>query len=381
MVQPLQHQWQKRWLLQDDGSQVTLVLRIRGVPRQEIRDWFTYPLTPHGLPDPTRAIRFRQIDNGPIIQTTKVPLPGQTDRRSIQHQEVSPATVEALGEPSITKLRFTLENGRFVLDVYRNKSLNGIAVLEQHIKDDETPLPPPEWTKVFRPLDVTDSLTSSHLALIQAPDDPLASQARLTGQLGIGVPTIVLTGAPCCGKTTIIEHVARQMPSIRIVPEAATIAIVNLRCPPPTNVQDSTDVFRFQRFVRDIQLLFEGIARQTSYSEKQKAVLVDRGIVDSHAYLARDPDALYERIFDTTPAADYRRYNAVLHLAPIPRAYYEEKRKNNSARQETYDQVVELDRRMAQAWGKHRRYMRIGEGQTWEEKLRTALEAIERYSR
>ncbi len=379
----LDQQRQQRWLLRVDGSQVGILMRDRGGPThrasQHIRDWFHYPHTPQGLMDPARAVRFRQIDRGPVTVTIKRAL-DEGERRSVYTVSVDPSITQALGHPSLEKKRYTLEDERFTLDIYQNPSLRGIAILEQRLQSSDTPAPLPEWTRLFAPLNVTHALTASHLALIHEPGDILTSQARIMERLGLSVPTIVLTGAPCSGKTTIIDHVAAHLPRFRVVPEAATIAIVHLRCHPPAHGDDAVGSMRFQRTIRDIQLLFEGIARQTATHEREQAVLLDRGVADGHAYLSGDPNIAYQLYFHTTLNEDHKRYKAVIHLAPPPREAFEANRRNNPARRESYEEVLALDGRIAQAWSGHRHYLRVGEGQSWDDKFTTALKAIESFA-
>ncbi|MBI5897255.1 MAG: ATP-binding protein, partial [Desulfobacterales bacterium] len=86
----------------------------------------------------------------------------------------------------------------------------------------------------------------------------------------------VITGAPCSGKTALIENLARR--GHPVVPETAR-AYINLRLAQGLALsQIKADPLRFER-----SILLEKVALETALP-KDRLVFMDRAIPDSVAY-------------------------------------------------------------------------------------------------
>ena len=98
--------------------------------------------------------------------------------------------------------------------------------------------------------------------------------------------TIVLTGGPCAGKTTIMSHLIQSLEDrgyrVFVIPETPTELILNGIFPCEDILSDE-----FQKFVLDKQLMKENLyCKLDDYFNGKKAVILcDRGILDALAYI------------------------------------------------------------------------------------------------
>jgi predicted ATPase len=126
---------------------------------------------------------------------------------------------------------------------------------------------------------------------------------------------IAITGAPCCGKTTLINHL--QARSYQVVPEAARMVIEE------EQKRDSgcvpwMDLYGFQ----------ESVARrilELEHSFNDSLLLCDRGVVDGHGYAVNGKVPTPDLIKDF----GVNRYSAVFFLDPIPVYQKDDSRKEN----------------------------------------------------
>lgn len=169
------------------------------------------------------------------------------------------------------------------------------------------------------------------------------------------MPTIVITGGPCAGKTSALaalqERFARDGVPAVFVPEAATDLILSGIAP-----WTCDSMLTFQTQVMALQVKREIKALQEAEALGPDALIVcDRGICDSHAYLTDDDyhQALQDNGLSESLAL--ARYDAVFHLQSIaianPAAYTNA---NNEARFENAEEAVAADARTQAAWKGHR---------------------------
>lgn len=117
---------------------------------------------------------------------------------------------------------------------------------------------------------------------------------------------IVLTGAPCSGKTTLLEELARR--GFAVVPETARALIESELGKGRTLKQIRRDPLAFQR-----RVLRRGLRTATGLRPEQPLFL-DRGLLDCAAYLrfhGLDPG-------EAMDAAKHFQYAAVLLLERLP---------------------------------------------------------------
>ncbi len=374
---------QRRWLLRNPRD-LTFFLKSHGgffdsgMPPVHIEDRLFLPPAQDGSSNAHYPLRIRKEGSTPPTLTFKQPGASAEERHTltmpISHEFY---TAVALLPPVVKRRHFSAD-GAFVLDIYpSNDDHPQLTILEQRaIADGWGVLP--GWTRAFDPLEVTGYMHGVHIALIRqrmvAP--PAAGSPAENNRSAI--PVIVLTGAPCSGKTSILRRLQEDK-RVHLVPEAATMAITDLLCKPPTSLNDHAGHQRFQLQIRSLQTLLEQLAQQNAREHGARVIVVDRGVVDGYAYLPDiDRDGAYVRFFARPRAADFPRYQAVIQLALPPEDVYNRRKRDNPARREDYASATDLDQLMTHAWKDHPGYHLIPNGAGWEDKLAATMSLLER---
>jgi len=194
---------------------------------------------------------------------------------------------------------------------------------------------------------------------------------------------IVLTGGPCGGKSSSLNHFTKKLVEMGFdvftVPEVPTV-MMNGGCKYPGNT-DNFKLMEFESSLMRLQIQAERTFLQVASSTRRPSVIVmDRGINDIAAYM--EP-ALWQELLEREGLSqDYidSRYDLVLHL--VTAADGAEKHYtlgNNAARSETPEQARILDGMVenayssAKAAGKH---VRVDNSTGFEEKLDRATRAV-----
>jgi hypothetical protein len=169
--------------------------------------------------------------------------------------------------------------------------------------------------------------------------------------------SIVLTGGPGGGKTTLIEELAHDPARRRhfvALPEAILLM---------GSVGISPREKLFQREMLHLQMALEdGLARALGPHDP-RMILCERGSLDPLAYwLERGwPAEEFFAFTATTWEEHYRRYTAVVHMVTAAdgalEAYW---RRPDAHRPEEPEEAVRIDRLLEQVWSGHPRYLRIG---------------------
>jgi CYTH domain-containing protein/predicted ATPase len=284
-----------------------------------------------------------------------------------------------LGRFLLGKATHTIEKTRYRRDGWEVDFLEGplhdiiIAEIEKPTlaELDRVTLPP--W---FKGVEVTGYLTNRVLAGFATDLRGETTHGPVHDLLVPDVPRIVLTGAPCSGKSSVLAALRKEFGDVlHCVPETATIVIDQVGCKPP--VGNRFGMKQFQKRIYGIQLRFERAANDQALRDGRKALLLDRGTVDGAAYM-EDGIVGMARDFRTTVAEEYERYEGVICLDVPPRAVYEANKANNAARSETYAQAVEVGRRLKDVWGGHPNFVAIRSCASWEEKLAKVRAALSR---
>lgn len=170
------------------------------------------------------------------------------------------------------------------------------------------------------------------------------------------VPTIVLTGGPCAGKSTALAVLQEWLLARGYrpfsVPETSTILRLSGFTP-----NAPTTPFEFQHRVMTFQTMletqFRGIAE--SYpADKKPILLFDRGLMDAKAYV--EPHVFAEVLKATgwREALIFERYDTVLHLRTAALGAEDHYTlANNAARVETPEEARLTDERTLAAWVGH----------------------------
>lgn len=320
------------------------------------------------------SLRIRISDDHHATRVRKEGI-GRLRRETTEHISLEDGLRELARCPHrFRKRRYRVTNG-WEIDVLEDE-LDGIILAEWERPDGyEGPTPSlPYW--ITESVDVTDRLTNYHLARLATELKLMRTSATSAVQelLAPRIPMIVLTGGPCAGKTSLMEELRRREPNrIHFVPEVATILIAQVGGIP--NTRSAHGQLAFQRAVRNTQLIFEDVAQHAAHAKEAHLIIGDRGTLDSSAYLG-DGLAEYERMSGQPIDRDLQRYHAVVHLRIPNRGVYEANMANNPARSEGYETAAALDRRIAEAWRGHARYLPIDNAGGWSQKLARAVKVV-----
>jgi len=184
------------------------------------------------------------------------------------------------------------------------------------------------------------------------------------------IRTLVLTGGPGAGKTTVAARLAQRYPqSVVVVPEAATQIYRQLGV--RWRELDAAARREFQRRVLELQLQQEELFRRAN---PRALLLLDRGTVDGAAYWPDGPESFFAH-FGTTLHRELARYDAVIWLESTAagRAYADQR--TNPFRQEDAAAAVALAAALARLWQAHGRFERVGLYQTIDAKV-AAVETV-----
>jgi CYTH domain-containing protein/thymidylate kinase len=198
------------------------------------------------------------------------------------------------------------------------------------------------------------------------------------------IKKIVLTGGPCSGKTTALAVLKQKLEDfgfvVYCVPEAATTLILggmNL-----ANLDD-TWAITTQTAIAKLQMatenVFMALAKRDEEDDKNVAVICDRGVLDSKAFVSPDT---WQATLDLNNWHDHgimNNYDAVIHLVSVavdkPEYYTLE---NNKARQETAAQAAAVDERLKSGWTGHPHLRVIDNSTDFEGKIARTLNAVTR---
>lgn len=209
------------------------------------------------------------------------------------------------------------------------------------------------------------------------------SAARPVGSSAKRYPTethvvrIALTGGPCAGKSSALEHIVASAKKegfdVYTPPETATI-LFNSGVPLPTTPDGW---YKFQQSLTRLQLQFErSMTRIAGITGRPSIIIFDRGILDAMAYM--DEEGWKRLLSDVGCGGDghpngideeyiLKRYDAVVHLvtaADGAEQFYKwgettDDSGNTVIRSEPPQIARELDQKLQQAWKGHKKHVII----------------------
>lgn len=192
---------------------------------------------------------------------------------------------------------------------------------------------------------------------------------------------IVLTGGPCAGKTTALARIEEELTEkgyrVFIVSESATELIKGGIKPFGIS---SFDLLKFQELIFQYQLSKERIYDEAvmSLPSNEKCVIIyDRGIMDNKAYISDEQFHTILNKFNFKESTLLENYDMIIHLvtaADGKEEYYT--LSNNTARSETVDEAIFLDRKTANAWIGHNNLKIIDNRTEFDEKLNRVMDCI-----
>lgn len=310
------------------------------------------------------SLRVRLIDGRQGVITYKV---GEGRSREETEVEIDWQAARKLHESCPYKLRKIRRRlGRFEIDFLCDE-LNGITLVEIELTSPDETFEMPEWLKGA--VEVTESVNNLALAKLASKLGDKLHDKPLLQLMRPPLPLIALTGGPCSGKTEAIKLLKNKLGhKIRVVPEAARFLIEELGIRP--NPSDKLAYANFQEKLFITQRTLEEAALDDAWSQGQKAVIADRGTLDSLAYLDGG-EKEFERMTGGRVANELARYTRVIHLATAPQAFF----KNDTARKESYDEARKLGALMQIAWSGHSD-LRFAKLENWDHKMAQITEYV-----
>jgi adenylate cyclase len=292
--------------------------------------------------------------------------------REENNEDINPAAAKLLLASTkyvIDKCRYALPDGWEVDQYNPSSKLAGLWLAEREFSSEEEAraLVLPAWLQDS--VEVTDTVTNYQLArMAYFLDEPLERQDREEALLSGPLPRIVLTGAPCSGKSSAIARLRVEEPSLHCVPETATIVMGQVGARPDMGTT------AFQYCIRRVQASFEAAAVRQAAFDRKAAVVLDRGTLDSAAFIGGL--GAYEKLLNTVRDLEFNRYTQVIMLGLPPREVFEREKTNNPVRRETYEQAMTLQDSLLGVWTAHPNFTFIGDRDTWEEKYQAVRNAI-----
>lgn len=246
--------------------------------------------------------------------------------------------------------------------------------------------------------------------------DAVAMYSRVPGNLTPNktkVVRVALTGGPCAGKSSALEHLVERATDegfdIMTAPEVATLYFNSSYQLPSASSEDFMEqLFLFQKNVMKLQLQMERCFSELAGSTGRPTIVIfDRGVLDSRAFIpehlwARGVAALNRELTGCTADGSKRpegsisneyllkRYDGVVHLvtaADGAEAHYKhgvvhDDRGQTVYRRETPAEAVAQDRKLQQAWAEHPCHVVVSNGaQGFKQKIEQATEAVLRIAR
>lgn len=181
---------------------------------------------------------------------------------------------------------------------------------------------------------------------------------------------IVLTGGPCAGKTTVAQVLEKAFGNrLVMLPESASLLF---RGGFP-RWQGHVATEALQRAIYAVQGELEA-----AYAEQypDHVLVMDRGTVDGAAYWPGGPVAFFEAM-NSSEEAELERYDLVVYLESAGRLAYEENRRRNPNRTETWEEAVALDEATRDLWKNHPRFVEIRNNTAFSSKIAAVLAAVE----
>lgn len=332
----------------------------------------------------TELLKQGYIDNNLRVRigsgTATVPYVELTSKvgKGLSREEKTESISFAAGNLLLESTKYVIEKTRYVMydgwevDFFGGK-LQGLVLAEFEHEDEDVVRAATLPVYINDAVEVTETLTNRQLAKTAYFLDSSPGQDGLPIRdlVKASVPKIVLTGAPCSGKSSALARLKLEEPTLHCVPETATIVLGQVQATPDIGTH------WFQHTIRRVQKSFEDAATQQALKNKKHAVILDRGTLDSAAFMGGVEK--YESLLRTNQQLEFGRYEAVILLDLPPREIFEREKSNNPVRRETYEEALAIEQALIKIWSGHPRFSRVrsGEDVTWDDKFRAVKSLIE----
>ncbi|MBI1833255.1 MAG: ATP-binding protein [Candidatus Andersenbacteria bacterium] len=166
------------------------------------------------------------------------------------------------------------------------------------------------------------------------------------------ITTIVLTGGPCAGKTSVLKALRNHLGREAIFVEEAATSIFK-KHPLPTDDWTDGQWFELQQKIAIHQISCEARASWKAQRIGCRLRICDRGLFDGCAY-PMGQQAVREQVGTHTTRFGHSRYHLVIHLESQAIAFPERfSRAGNRLRYEKLEQAQRLDHQTRLAWEGH----------------------------
>lgn len=164
---------------------------------------------------------------------------------------------------------------------------------------------------------------------------------------------IVLTGGPCAGKTTALDFLKQKLENLKIkvyVLEEVASKLMNESITP-----EKIGIYEFHKKLFETQLAEEEYIEKAAKSDdaKKAVILLDRGLLDSKAYVTDDEFTRYISLYNKNEELLRNSYDAVFHLrsaAISDEKIYKDNYNSNSIRKENTALAKKLDEQLLSIW-------------------------------
>ncbi len=177
---------------------------------------------------------------------------------------------------------------------------------------------------------------------------------------------IAITGGPSGGKTTLIEMLQKDLGhQIVTVPEAATILYKGGFPRRKGSIRQK----HAQRAIYFTQFELESIFEEES---PNKMIICDRGSIDGLAYWPGSEEDFFQ-FMKSSRRDEYKRYDFIIHLDTASQDHYDTE---NPIRTETFNEAIEVNRKILQAWDGHPQRFIIPHHNEFFEKMKISIQIV-----
>lgn len=179
---------------------------------------------------------------------------------------------------------------------------------------------------------------------------------------------IVVTGGPGGGKTTALDLFRRELKTIRVVPEAASILFAH-------GLERQTETEKIKSLQQSIYQMQKNLEDIFTNMFPENLLICDRGSLDGLAYWPEGQADFFARI-GSSYEQELNRYEAVIFFQTAA-AFGEDVKSNNAFRTEDSKTAIALDQKLKAVWEKHPNFNFIPSNSSFMRKIVHGIITIE----
>lgn len=156
---------------------------------------------------------------------------------------------------------------------------------------------------------------------------------------------IVVSGAPCSGKTSFIRYMQEKHPGIITIPEIASMIKAT-----GMSYKEEEERIGFQNVVCELQKKIERLIVENNFNRNCNAILCDRGTVDTIAFY---PSSFFSNQMVNLCDEDFLYDSVIFFELPDRCELYDMLKAGNIYRDEDFNASVELEKKLLELWKQH----------------------------